>query len=337
MPANLSPEYKAAESNFRKARDPKERLEWLREMLRVIPKHKGTDHLQGDIRRRIRELSEELEGHKKGGARGGPTVVTRPEGAAQIALLGPPNSGKSSLHVCLTASNAHVGPYPFTTRYPEPGMMPFEDIRFQLVDLPAIAPEHPVPWIADALQTADGGLLVVDLSDPACVEQVQALHEVLRERHVVLSERWEPACGLFESDDDVFEVRLPTLLLDNKSDRVGDPEDDLEVFRELTGLNYPALAVSAATGHGLGDVGSFLFRNLRIVRVYTKTPGHSPDRQRPFTLRRGQTVQDVARLIHKDLERAVRYARVWGKSGFEGQQVGREHAVEDGDVVELHT
>src|SRR5574342_1141394 len=99
MPANLTPEYKAVEASFRKARDPRERLECLREMLRVIPKHKGTDHLQGDIRRRIRELSEELEGHRKGGARSGPTIVTHPEGAAQIALLGPPNSGKSSLHV----------------------------------------------------------------------------------------------------------------------------------------------------------------------------------------------------------------------------------------------
>ncbi|MBI4538654.1 MAG: TGS domain-containing protein [Gemmatimonadetes bacterium] len=337
MPANLSPEFKAAEANFRKARDPKERLGWLREMLRVIPKHKGTDHLQGDIKRRIRELSEELEGHKKGGARGGPAIVTRPEGAAQIALLGPPNSGKSSLHARLTASNAHVASYPFTTLYPEPGMMPYADIHFQLVDLPAIAPEHPLPWIADALQSADGALLVVDLSDPACVEQVQALHEVLRERHVALSERWEPAGGWRESSDDVFGVKLPTLLLDNKSDRLGDPEEDLEVFRELTGLHYPALAVSAATGHGLGELGPFLFRNLRIARVYTKTPGRPPDRERPFTLRRGQTVEDVARLVHKDVARTLRYARVWGKSGFDGQQVGREHVVEDGDVVELHT
>src|SRR5881396_508814 len=171
MPANLSPEYKAAEAAFRKSRDPRERLEWLREMLRTIPKHKGTEHLQADIKARIKDLAEELEGARKGGGHGGPPLVTRPEGAAQIALLGPPNSGKSSLHARLTGSNAHVGPYPFTTQYPEPGMMPFEDIHLQLVDLPAIAPEHPVPWIADALQTADAGLLVVDLSDPACVEQ----------------------------------------------------------------------------------------------------------------------------------------------------------------------
>jgi hypothetical protein len=337
MPANLSPEYKAAEANFRKARDPKERLEWLREMLRVIPKHKGTDHLQGDIKRRIKELSEELEAPRKGGARTHPAIVIRPEGAAQLGLVGPPNSGKSSLHARLTGSSAHVAPYPFTTQYPEPGMMPHQDIHFQLVDLPAISPEHPVPWIADALQTADGCLLVIDLNDPACVEQVQALHDVLRERRVTLTEHWEPdPLPDASSDDDPFGLRLPTLMLANKSDQLTDPEEELRVFRELTDLRYPALAVSAVTGHGLGELGPFLCTALRIVRVYSKEPGHPPDRGHPFTLRRGQTVEDVAALVHRDLARTLRYARVWGRSGFDGQQVGRDHRVEDGDVIELH-
>src|SRR5215471_17288643 len=111
MPANLSPEYKTAEAAYRKARDPRERLDGLREMLRTIPKHKGTDHLQADIKRWIKELSDELEGPKKGGARGGPALVIRPEGAGQVVLLGPPNSGKSALHARLTGSNAHVAEY----------------------------------------------------------------------------------------------------------------------------------------------------------------------------------------------------------------------------------
>ncbi|MGH7310935.1 MAG: GTPase [Candidatus Rokuibacteriota bacterium] len=178
MPANLTPEYKAAEAAFRKARDPRERPERLREMLRVIPKHKGTDHLQGDIKRRIKELSEELERPPRAGARGGPALMIRPEGATQIALLGPPNAGKSSLHARLTGSGAQAAPYPFTTQHPEPGMMPHEDIYFQLVDLPAVSPEHPVPWLASTLQTAEASLLVVDLNDPACVEQLEAVHAV---------------------------------------------------------------------------------------------------------------------------------------------------------------
>ena len=298
MPANLTPEYKAAEAAFRKARDPRERLECLREMLRVIPKHKGTDHLQGDIKRRIKELAEEIEAPKKGGARGGPALVIRPEGAAQMVLIGPPNTGKSSLHARLTASGAHVAAYPFTTQHPEPGMMPYQDISFQLVDLPPVSREHQVPWLASALQTADGCLLVVDLSDPACVEQVEAVHAFLRERRVTLTDRWEPAD---ESDEDPFALRLPTLLLANKADRLVDGDAELRAFLELTGLRYPALAVSATTGRGLGEIGPWLFNHLGIVRVYTRAPGRAPDRERPFILRRGHTVEDVARLVHKDI------------------------------------
>jgi hypothetical protein len=339
MPANLTPEYRAAEAAFRKARDPRERLERLREMLRVIPKHKGTDHLQGDIKRRIKELSEELERPARGGARGGPPLAIRPEGATQLALIGPPNAGKSLLHARLTGSGAHSAPFPFTTRYPEPGMMPHEDIHFQLVDLPAVAPEHPVSWLASTLETADASLLVVDLSDPRCVEQVESVHTLLRERRVTLTDRWEPAVettGVAEGEDDPFALRLPTLLIANKADRLADAVAELGAFLEVAGLGYPALAVSATTGQGLGQIGPWLFDHLGIARIYTKTPGRPADLERPYTLRRGQTVEDVAGLVHKDLARSLKYARVWGKSGFDGQHVGRNHPVADGDVIELH-
>jgi ribosome-interacting GTPase 1 len=341
MPANLTPEYRAVEAAFRKARDPQERLESLREMLRTIPKHKGTDHLQGVIKRRIKELSEQLEHPKQGGARGGPALVIRPEGAAQLALIGAPNAGKSSLHARLTGSAAHVAPFPFTTQYPEPGMMLHENIAFQLVDLPAVSSEHPVPWLASTLQTANASLLVVDLGDPACLEQVETVRTVLRERRVTLTDRWElagEAAGTaVEADDDPFALRLPALLLANKVEGLADAAAELRAFLEVTGLRYPALPVSAATGQGLDNIGPWLFSHLGVARVYTKAPGRPPDRGRPFILHRGQTVEDLARLVHKDLARALRYARIWGTTGFDGQQVGREHLVEDGDVVELHS
>ena len=340
MPANLTPEYKAAEAAFRKARDPRERLEHLREMLRVIPKHKGTDHLQGDIKRRIKDLSEELDKPKKSGARTGPPLMIAPEGAAQIALLGPPNTGKSSLHARLTGSGAQVAPYPFTTQYPEPGMMPYEDIHFQLVDLPAVSPEHPVSWLASALQTADACLLVVDLGDPACVERTEDLHAVLRQKRVTLTDRWEPegeaAKHLAEAGEDPFALHLFTVLLANRADLLEDVDTELRAFQELTGFRYPAVAVSATTGWGLGEIGPLLFSTLGIVRIYTKVPGRPADRSRPFTLRRGQTVDDVARLVHKEVAHSLKYARVWGKSGFDGQHVGKDHPLADGDVLELH-
>jgi ribosome-interacting GTPase 1 len=335
MPANLSPEYKAAEAAFRKARDPRERLDWLREMLRVIPKHKGTDHLQADIKRRIRELSEDQEGPKKGGARGGPPTVIHPEGAAQLVLLGPPNTGKSLLHARLTGSHAAVAPYPFTTQYPEPGMLPWKDIHFQLLDMPAISPEHAVSWLTSTLQTADGCLLVADITDPGCVEQLAALHGILAEKRVTLTARW-PADGPAPEGDDPFAIRLPTLLLANKSDLEADPEAELKALRELAGLDYPALCVSAESGGGLAGLGPWLFARLEVVRIYTKAPGKPPEQDHPFALRRGQTIEDVARMVHRDLMHTFKYARVWSASGHPGQQVGREHPVADGDVVEIH-
>lgn len=335
MPANLTPEYRAAEAAFRKARDPGERLLCLREMLRVIPKHKGTDHLQGDIKRRIKELAEELERPRRGGAHGGPALVIRAEGAAQIALLGPPNVGKSSLHRRLTGSEARVAAFPLTTRYPEPGMLPHEGIHFQLIDLPPVCREHPVPWLAGTLESADACLLVVDLADPACIEQIQAVHAILREWRVTLTDAWEPTSEPVD-EADPFARRLPALLLANKADGLPDAAAELRTFLEVTGLRYPALPVSATTGLGLGEIGPRLFTQLGIIRAYTKVPGRPPDRARPFTLRRGQTVEDVARLVHKDLARSLRYARVWSGSGFDGQQVGRQHPLADGDVIELH-
>lgn len=333
MPANLTPEYRAAEAAFRKARESKERLQCLRDMLRLIPKHKGTDHLQADIKRRIKELTEELEAPKKGGARSAPSSTVRPEGAAQIALLGPPNSGKSELHARITGSDAHAAPYPFTTQLPQAGMLPYEDIAFQLVDLPAVSPEHPVAWLASALQSADACLLVVDLAEADCLERIEALHEVLRAQRVHLTSRW----GSRPEQDDLFVIRLPALLVANKADRLADPQAELRAFLELEGLDYPAVAVSAQTGYGLGEIGPWLFSHLGVVRVYTKSPGKHADRSRPFTLRAGQRVEDLARLVHQELAQSLRYARLWGRSGFDGQHVGREHVLADGDVIELHS
>ena len=161
MPANLSPEYKRAEQAFRTAREPRERLDCLKEMLRTIPRHKGTEHLQADIKSRIRELTEEIGGTHGGPAHRHSAHVVRPEGAAQICLVGPPNSGKSTLHATLTGSKAAVGAFPGTTREPLPGMLQFEDIAFQIVDLPPIARGRVEPWMAGLLQTADAAWLVV--------------------------------------------------------------------------------------------------------------------------------------------------------------------------------
>jgi ribosome-interacting GTPase 1 len=338
MPTNVTAEYKKAEDAFRRARDPRERLECLREMMRTIPKHKGPEHLQADIKSRIKQLTEELSGPKKGGRRSGPSHVVRPEGAAQVCLLGPPNAGKSSLHARWTGSRTEVGPYPFTTHLPVPGMLPHEDIHFQLVDLPPVSGEFMEPWLVATLQPSDAVLLVIDVNDPGCLEQIPALTKRLAEKKIFLRERWpglraeaqEPA-----TPSNPFQLDLPTLLVANKCDLDPDPRE-VEVLEELLGLQYPALSVSAERGDGLEELGPFLFRALEIVRVYTKSPGKPTNPDKPFTMRRGDTVLDVARLVHADIARDLKFARIWGKNVFDGQQTGPEHPVEDGDVVELH-
>ncbi len=346
MPANLSPEYKKAEQAFRSAREPRERLECLREMLRTVPKHKGTERIQADIKSRIRELTDELGAPHKGPARSSQSRAVRHEGAAQVCLIGPPNSGKSSLHARLTGSHAEIGPFPYTTHEPLPGMLPFEDIAFQLVDLPPISAEHVDPWLAGILQAADAAWLVVDLADPACVEQLLALRAEIARRKVTLSESWPgfdgPQVSTAGRDEggveqipDPFRVHLPTVLIANKSDLDPDP-GEAGVLEELTGVRFPAITTSAHTGHGLEQLAPFLFAALGIQRVYTKVPGRPADRTRPFTVRRDGTVLDVARLVHQDVAHTLKFARLWGSGAFDGQQVGPEHRVSDGDVLELH-
>ncbi len=339
MPANVTPAYKAAEAAFRRARDPEERLELLREMHRTIPKHKGTEHIRADIKTKIKELTEQLAGPKKGGARSGPATVIKPDGAAQVALLGPPNSGKSALHARVTGSHSASEPYPFATQYPQPGMMLVDDIHLQLVDLPSLSPEHPIPWIANALQPADCCLLIADLAHAGTIDRIEALHAILDERNVHLISDWPVYGDVMRgvADPDPFAVYLPTLLVVNKIDIETEYKDDVVVFEELTGYTYPWIGVSAETGEGIEELGRWLTGHLGVVRVYTKIPGQAPDMTRPFTVRRGATVQDVARLVHKDVARTLKYARVWGTASFDGQQVGPEHNVVDGDVLELHS
>ncbi|MBI4832824.1 MAG: 50S ribosome-binding GTPase, partial [Candidatus Lindowbacteria bacterium] len=154
MPANLTPDYIEAEKAYKEAKAPAEKMECLERMLSTIPKHKGTEKMQADIKRRIAQLKDKME-HERSQKRGGPSLVVKREGAGKVVLIGPPNTGKSQIICSLTNAKPEVAPYPFTTRVPVPAMMPFKDVFIQLVELPALSEDHFEPATCDNIRNAD--------------------------------------------------------------------------------------------------------------------------------------------------------------------------------------
>jgi ribosome-interacting GTPase 1 len=325
MPANLTPEYREAEKRYRQARTVPEKIEALELMLAVMPHHKGTDHLRAELRSKIAKLTEEGQ-RQHGGARANVYSV-RKEGAGEVVLLGPPNSGKSQLLAVLTGAAPKVASYPFTTQVPCPAMMPYENVQVQLVDLPPLAAGGTPGWVRPIVRQADLLLLVVDLAaDPlADLDVVQGELEAMRV---------EPVASAPPQPPDAWVVQKRALVVANKLDAPG-AADVYELVEEACAGRLPCRAVSAATGAGLEALRRELFERLEVVRVYTRAPGQAVDRTRPFVLHRGETLEDLAEAIHKDWRERLRYALVWGSGKFQGQRVSRTYAPEDGDVVEL--
>lgn len=326
MPANLTPIYRDAEAKFKAAVTREEKIAGLEEMLRVIPKHKGTEHLQADLRSRLSKLKQEPK--KKAGAKGFSHKIPK-EGAGQVTLVGDPNSGKSSLVATLTHAKPEVAAYPLTTLKATPGMMPFEDIGFQLIDLPPVCHEHVEPWVFDLIRASDLVWLVVSVRRP--LQGLELVEEILSGK----------AIGLLPADAEAPDAPRPgwtykkTILVVTGMDLPG-AEGDLEALEELMDLPWPRVTVSTTTGASMEELGGATFHALDIMRVYSKEPRKEPDMTRPFTLRRGSTVEDLAKAIHKEIAEEVKFARVWGPSAFDGQSVHEHHVLEEGDVVELH-
>jgi uncharacterized protein len=340
MPANLTAVYRAAEAAYKAAVTREEKLVALEEMLRVIPKHKGTEKLQADLRSKISKLRKEPS--RKSVARG-PSHRIPGEGAGQVVLVGAPNAGKSALVAHLTNADPEVAEYPMSTREATPGMMPYGDIAFQLVDLPPLCEEHVENWVYDVIRAADLAWVVLSIDDP--LDGLELVERLLGARAIQL----RPVAGGVTPDEaaspaddaDTMEPRpgwtvLPAFLVVTGLDRPG-ARDDFDVLGELLDPAWHRVGVSTVTGEGMGTLGDRTFDTLDIIRVYTKEPGHEPDMERPFTLPTGSTVGTLARAIHGEVAEGLKYARVWGTAAFDGQRVNRDHPLADGDVVELRT
>ncbi len=329
MPANLPPVYHTAEKRYRQANTPEEKVEALREMLAVMPKHKGTDKLQADIKRRIAQLKEQAK-KAPAAARQVPQWVIDKVGAGQVPVIGPPNAGKSALIARVTHADVRVAEYPFTTQSPIPAMMPFENIQIQLVDTPAWCEDFDVGWIPELARRADACLLVADLSNASAPDAVAYILDGMESRDVVLA-------GQVPDEREGFEVYIPTLLVGNKADAPGAGEV-LQRLQERFGARLPICSISVETGQGIDEFKRALFDVMKITRVFTKQPGKEADLGEPFVLPTGSTVHELARKIHKEILENFKYARLWGESGrFQGQRIGEDHVLVDGDIVELHT
>jgi ribosome-interacting GTPase 1 len=326
MPANLPPQYYEAERRYRQAKTPQEKIEALEEMFSIMPKHKGTDRLRAELRTKIARFYEEAEKRPMVGRKGSLLYYVKKEGAGQAALVGPPNTGKSQLVATLTGAASPVADYLFTTRLPIPGMMEFENIQIQLVDLPAITAPGVTSWLPNIIRNADLLLVVVDLSrEPAA--QVEAVLDWLAGFRIGVA-------GDSRRAEEVT-VQKKAMIVANKVDAPGAAEG-LQALESRCRGSLTPVAVSALRAGGLEELRRAVFRALDVIRVYTKAPGQKPDLRDPVVLKRGSTALDAAESVHKDFGRNLKYAQVWGSGKFAGQRVKRDCVLQDGDVIELH-
>jgi ribosome-interacting GTPase 1 len=317
MPANLTPQYMDAEKRFKTAASHEEKVAALEEMMSTIPRHKGTEKLQAELKKKMSALRKEGEQQKKSGGRR-ESFVVEPEGARQLALVGAPNAGKSQLLRAMTHATPEVADYPYTTRIPIPGMMIFENVRLQLVDLPPISPEYTESWVPQIIRNADAVLWVVDLSDDDLLDELEQTSNLLGDAHTNLQ-------------------AMKVLMVGNKKDAPG-AGDRLTIVSEIYRDRFPMTTISAAAASSeeIGQFKRVVYDFLDVVRVYTKAPGKKPDFTDPYVVARGSTVLDVAEKVHRDFVESLKYARIWGEGKVAGIMVPRDFVISEGDVLELH-
>jgi ribosome-interacting GTPase 1 len=326
MPTNLPPEYYEVETRYKAASTPEEKITTLEELISTIPKHKGTDKLRANLRRRLSKLKSSAQ-TQKGVSRQVSAFHISKEGAGQVVIIGMPNVGKSALITALTNASPEVANYPFTTWTPTPGMMEVNHVQIQLIDTPPLNREYIEPALMDLIRKSDLMLIVVDLqTDP--ISQLENAVQILDEYHIA-------PCGHEERCGERHRYRfLPIFIVVNKNDDA-DTDEDFEVLCQLLDEDWPFIPVSATTGRNLEQLKKAISEKLEIIRVYAKPPGSEADLTAPYVLKKGSTVEDFAGKVHQDFLTGLKSARIWGSATFDGQLVGRDHVLQDGDVVEL--
>ncbi|MFP3237716.1 MAG: TGS domain-containing protein [Caldivirga sp.] len=378
MPTNLPAEARAKWLKVLEAKTPEEKLMALEEFLSSVPKHKGTENLVHWARRRMAQLRREIElkrekERSRGG--GGFRLYVEKSGDVQLAVVGPPMSGKSALLRCLTDAKVEPDLIPYSTVEPVPGMFIENNVYFQLVKAPSISigRESEMNDIAISIvRNADGVLLVLDCLSGDVKWQFNAISKMMLDDGVYLVKprgivKVEPKTGIGvqvigkligATHSDVvklltgYRIYGAVIYIDGEA-TLDDIEDALirsPVYKptivilnnhdacheDLTSLNVPIIPAKLSECIiNRAMLAETILRHLDLIRVYTKEPWSSKPTDKPFIMKRGSTVGDLAQRIHSDLFRNFKYAKVWSSSGF-FRRVGLNYVLNDGDVVEIH-
>ncbi len=298
MPVNAHPEYVAAEKRYSLSKTDEERLAALEEMVRTMPKHKSAEALRRNIRTRYKKLKEKLEGKKKKQKAARSKKGIRKE-EMQAVLVGLTNSGKSSLLSSLTNAKPKISPIPFTTKEITIGMMDYEKVKIQLIDMPSINLKEFDRGIAN-----DTDILLIIITRP---EELGKILPFLKKSHG------------------------KKLVILNKIDLLNKKQIS-KFSNELS--KYDPLFISIKNKQNINELKKRIFLSFNKVRVYTKQ--NNQISKEPVVLDEGSIIKDVAEKIRKKFSSQVREARITGPSAkFPNQKVSLEHKVKDGDMVEF--
>ncbi|HMO14629.1 MAG TPA: 50S ribosome-binding GTPase [Pirellulaceae bacterium] len=297
-------------------------------MLKEIPKHKGTDRLQADLKQKISKLKKEVSEGKKSTGRKGHKIPR--QGAGRVIIIGGPNAGKSQLLASLTSAEPTIADYPFTTIQAQPGMMPWNDVLVQLIDTPPITADVYDPNTQSLIRGADLVLLLCDLGSDDGGQHLKELLDQINHTKTRLGKETHV-------DEEDFSITYTkTFFLPNKSD-LADAKDRLDFFREYVEVDFDTYLISAQEKIGLEELRDAIYQSLNVIRVYTKTPNQKPSEcGAPYTLKQGETVLDLAELIHRDLAKTFKLAKVWGVAVHDGTPVKADYVCHEGDVIEIH-
>ena len=331
MAVNLTPMYHEADAKYRAATTPEEKLAALEEMWRELPKHKSSEKLQAELKKKLSAARKALQQTtKKGPSKVDPFHIPK-TGAGQVVLIGTPNVGKSSIVGGLSNAQVKVTEYPFATALPVPGAVPFEDIKIQLIDTPPVTAEHVPPGFPGLWRLADVLIVVADLSVDTLLDDVATCLGHLGERNIELTD------GPRERVDEAGSMmKVPGLIIANKTDIDG-AEDNLEMLREDIGDRVRIEPLSTLDSDAMARLPKLLFELVRVIRIYAKPPGKKPDLEEPFVLAAGSDVLQLAHKVYHGDDHRVHSARLWGHGVVDGQHVHLDHVLHDRDIVELHT